>query len=190
MGYFYHLAAVSCKRVLAIQNLTPAELKLYVQREAPSIFRAKDDTFYFEELFRDLLSLGRGCEYDFCEHGRPLFNCPETYMQYEYFKPFVVGRQALEAVIDCLQQQVVEGYQELLREDCRRSVPEIKSSPCHLYVLEQFREWKNGDLLNKKKDRRAKCLTFSYAPEYRIFDYLRVYHDIDWNHEMAVFYGE
>lgn len=208
MGYRHYFNLVDTQDCKAVENFTCAEWEECCKKHFPDavdIDEYDDGTVEIYINFHRVLNqkeiheFGKLYYEDTAERieskGKPLFNNAETKEMYEYYNPYVVGKEGLLEAIEIYRQKVVDYYTDMLKDGAIQILPfgieinreDIKSiDKVQEHIKDMIFWWRKGAIDTDLDDEQ---ITGSWLYEHRIFELVRLYKTIDWNTKSLLFYG-
>ena len=201
MGYRHYMYIVPRNVVDAIKHLTYAELETYAREHG---YTEKDDEGTWVNLHRivgDEKFFEFGKYYENADNiealGEPLFANEETQKEFEDYRPYVVGRDAVLCAIEDYRKKIIKWYADLLmtqeqydesHDPWERRIKQEERIKRHLE--NQKDEWENSfGIVAINTNMESKKIVRSWLYEYEIFELVHQMKIMDWEKNALVFYG-
>lgn len=181
MGYRYYFYKVKLKDVNKIKYLSLNEIE--------EVFYNDDDEYYdFDKVInkKEIFEFGKLYWDDIAEliysTGVPLFFNSDVMRVFEYYRPYVVGKEGLLKAIEIYQDKVIKYL-----EDCMRGSYD-KKDKIEEDIVDRWKYWKSENVLNLNEENKE-LITNSWLYEYSIFNLVHLLKTIDWEKETILFCG-
>jgi hypothetical protein len=182
MGYRTYLAVVNKEKAAAYRNHTP---DMYLDKDG----YLPDDDDGESTAFYQFVSERFDRKDEFCvsgldipdNSGEPFFVNQETQAIFEHYNPRVVGKEECLLAIELMRQFVLNYYKNAM-----------DAGPDHwqAVVHDKIQTWEAPYKITPYNlNIKSKDIVGAMITEYEIFDMVRMYKSIDWEHDMVIFYG-
>lgn len=189
MGYKYYFYKVKLKDVNKIKNLSLNELE--------EIFCGDDDEYIdFDKVIdkKEIFELGKlywdNTAEEIYSTGVPLFANSEVMREFEYYYPYVVGKEGLLKAIEIYQDKIIEYLEDCMLDtyDEFGKEPVTSKEKIEEDIVDRWKYWKSKDVLNLNEENKE-LVTNSWLYEYSIFNLVHLLKTTDWEKETILFCG-
>ena len=200
MGYRQHNAVLDKSKVDTARNLPKAHFMLpdlkredypdISDEEFSSMEFDRDEACNDKTAFYQLTDNEYGCTDDYCigtlnipnDIGEPFYLTPETQELFEHYNPRILGPAEFEQIIDVMRLFIRDYYKGLLK---KHITPEVWQK----MIEDKVDTWEAPYIKPYNLDSKRKNMVNSFDAEYQIWDMIRVYRSMDWDNQVAVFFG-
>lgn len=190
MSYRFYFYEISKSEIDKIKDMTKKELLAYMKEIKPEKVD-ESNYFSFSDMGDQKLIYEFGKIYDesykqIYSTGKPLFNKPDMQKEFEYYDPYVCGKEAVIKAIEIYKGYIIDYYRSLLNdEEDEDGIPKQRRQESHIHST--LKHWERNLAVNT--DLSKECISSSWKYEYQIFELVRLLKSIDWDKKVVLFYG-
>lgn len=204
MGYRHYFYLVDIAECDCVENMDYNAFVDYCASKNPESVEGDDgekfvwlpDTLGQKEIYEFGKLYFENTAERICSKGKPLFANKETQESFCDYNPYRMGKDGMLEAIEIYKQKIINHYKGLFEDGAVQVLPfgieinreDIKSTDKLIDAArDQLLWWEKLGVIDLDESHEA--ISKSWLYEHQIFELVRLYKSIDWNHKCLLFYG-